>query len=248
MKRLVVYSDQNMTISRKRCIESGLKHGIDEVHEWDEEMLHATEFYQLNPDIFIKGARGAGCFWLFKSFIIYKALLDMTENDYLIYSDSGVEFINDVSHIINVMNEDIFLFGNNWNHVDWCKGDALQAILPEWNGHYSINSFKQVQASVIFIRPTQKAKDFIKSWLCYCMMPGLIDDSPSKVPNYPTFREGRHDQAIITCLAIKYGIRLHWWCATYNDGAFNYDKIQQYQSDNYPIIFHHHRRRNEEWK
>lgn len=247
MIRLVTYSDQNMTISRERCIKSALSHGVDSVHEWDNFMMQETEFYQLNQDIFQEGVRGAGCYWLFKPYIIYKALLDMTEDDVLIYSDAGVEFINDVSHIINVMDEDIFLFGNNWNHVDWCKGDALQAILPEWNGHYSINSFKQVQASVIFIRPTQKAKDFIKKWLMYCQMPGLIDDSPSKVPNYPTFSEHRHDQAILTCLQIKYGYKLGWWPAMYNNGAFVYDKLPCYSHSNYPVIFHHTRKRNNEY-
>lgn len=245
MIRLVVYSDNNMTISRKRCIESALKHGIDDVHEWDREMIEQTEFYQLNREI-LDHPRGSG-YWAWKSFIIYKALLDMAEDDYLIYSDSGVEFINDVSHIINAMDEDIFLFGNNWNHTDWCKMDVMDLINGEWHKHFFVTKVKQVQASVIFIRPTQKAKDFIKEWLIYCQMPGLIDDSPSKVPNYPTFSEHRHDQAILTCLQIKYGYKLHYWPAQYNNGAFVYDKIQEYKDDNYPVIFHHHRRRQHEW-
>lgn len=257
MIRLVTYSDQTMTISRERCIKSALSHGVDSVHEWDNFMMQETEFYQLNQDIFQEGARGAGCFWLFKPYIIYKALLDMTENDILIYSDAGVEFINDVQHIINVMDEDVFLFGNNWNHSDWCKGDVFDAVVPylrfdrliEYQGlFYLEKERKQVQASVIFIHPTQKAKEFIKEWLCYCMIPGLIDDSPSKVPNYPTFSDHRHDQAILTCLQIKYGYKLHWWPASYSNGAFIYDKIEQYKNDNYPVIFNHHRMRNEEYK
>lgn len=252
MIRLVTYSDQNMTISRERCIKSALSHGVDSVHEWDNFMMQETEFYQLNQDIFQEGARGAGCYWLFKPFVIYKALLDMTESDVLCYADAGIEFINDVSHIINVMDEDVFLFGNNWDHVEWCKMDVVKKINYSylekegfWNSDY--DTLKQVQASVIFIRPTQKAKEFIKEWLCYCMMPGLIDDSPSKVPNYPTFSDHRHDQAILTCLAIKYEIMRHWWPASYSNGAFVYDKIEQYKSDNYPVMFNHTRKRNNEY-
>lgn len=250
MIRLVTYSDQNMTISRERCIKSALSHGVDSVHEWDNFMMQETEFYQLNQDIFQEGARGAGCFWLFKPYIIYKALLDMTENDILIYSDAGVEFINGYQHILKAMeaaDEDVFLFGNNWNHVDWCKTDVMDLINGEWHKHFFVTHVKQCQASVIFIRPTQKAKEFIKEWLCYCMMPGLIDDSPSKVPNYPTFSDHRHDQAILTCLQIKYGYKLHWWPASYSNGAFVYDKTEQYKNDNYPVIFNHHRKRNHEW-
>lgn len=249
MIRLVTYSDDNMSISRKKCIESAYRHGIDNVHEWDSDIMEQTEFYQLNQDIFQQGARGAGCFWLFKPYIIYKALLDMDETDILIYSDAGVEFINNVSHIIDKMDEDLFLFGNNYNHVDWCKMDVIKTINAN-NYYWAIleeDHLKQIQASVIFIRPTQKAKEFIKEWLLYCQMPNMIDDSKSAEPNYKDFQEHRHDQAILTCLQIKHGYTLHYWPAQYNNGVFKYDKIEQYKNDNYPIIFHHHRKRNNEF-
>lgn len=248
MIRLVTYSDQNMSISRERCIKSALQHGVDSVHEWDREMVEATELYELNREI-LDQPRGSG-YWLWKPYIIYKALLDMTETDVLIYSDAGVEFINNVQHIINVMDEDVFLFGNNWNHVDWCKMDVMRLINgSDWdndfNTYYSV--MKQIQASVIFIKPTQEAKKFIKQWLLLCQYPNLIDDSQSLKSNYPTFQEHRHDQAILTCLQIKHGYRLHYWPSQYNNGAFVYDKIEQYKNDSYPIIFHHHRRRNIDW-
>lgn len=246
--RLVCYADENMSISKEICINSAFKNGVNDVHSWGREMILQTEFYQLNREI-LDTPRGSGL-WAWKSYIIYKALLDMNENDVLIYSDAGVEFINDASHIINLMDEDVFLFGNNWNHVDWTKIDVMDAILYDFKdigSYYQLEYRKQAQASVIFIRPTKKAKEFIKEWLCYCMMPHLIDDSPSKVPNYPRFRDHRHDQAILTCLQIKHGYRLHYWPASYSNGAFIYDKIEQYKTDNYPVIFNHHRKRNNEY-
>jgi len=136
--------------------------------------------------------------------------------------------------------DDVFLFGNNWRHVDWCKGDVLDAI-------QDATDERQVQASVIFIRKTAESMRFVKEWLLWCQMPGLIDDSPSKTPNYPTFQEHRHDQAILTCLQIKHGYRLHWWPASYSDGAFVYDKLPQYAGDDYPVLFNHHRKRNNEY-
>lgn len=247
--RLVCYADENMTISQNRCIESAYKHGITNHHAWSREMIQQTEFYELNREI-LDTPRGSGL-WAWKSFIIYKALLDMSEDDILCYADVGVEFINDVNHIISRMDEDIFLFGNNYSHVEWCKGDVLAIILPITNHEnygfkYVDYTVRQVQASVIFIRVSQFAKDFIKEWLMYCQVPGLIDDSPSKVPNYPTFAENRHDQALLTCLQIKYGLKLHYWPASYNNGAFFYDRLEQYQ-DTYPAIFNHHRKRNNEY-
>ncbi len=195
----------------------------------------------------MKNERGAG-YWLWKPYFIYGELVHSNENDILIYSDAGVEFINNVSHIIDRMDEDIFFFGNNWYNVDWCKMDVIKAI--DSDGYeYSPSSYaqlKQVQASVIFFRNTQKVRDFVKEWLLYCQMPNFIDDSPSLFTNVSTFQEHRHDQAILTCLQIKHGYTLNWWPASYSDGQFTYDKIEQYQNDNYPVIFNHHRKRNDE--
>lgn len=243
MIRLVTYADANMSKSLELCYESAYKNGVNNAHVWDRQMLEATEFYQINREI-LDQQRGSG-YWLWKPYIIYKALLDMNENDILVYSDAGVEFINNVSHIIDKMDEDLFLFGNNYNHVDWCKMDAIDKILGGlW---FDGLNTKQIQASVIFIRPTQKAKEFIKEWLLYCQMPNMIDDSKSAEPNYKDFQEHRHDQAILTCLQIKHGYSLHYWPAMYNNGAFVYDKLKDYK-DSYPIIFHHHRKRNNEWQ
>lgn len=246
MIRLVCYSDENMTISKQKCIESTYRHGVTEHHEWSREMIQETEFYQLNKDI-LDTPRGSGL-WAWKSYIIYKAMLDMPDNSILVYSDVGVEFINDISHIINVMDEDVFLFGNNWNHVDFCKGDVFNTINGWGVPNDEQRKIKQIQASVMFFRISDFSKMFVKTWLLYCQMPNLINDAPSVHPNVETFVDGRHDQQIATALAIKFNIRLHWWCANYNNGAFVYDKIEQYKSDNYPVIFHHHRRRQEDWK
>lgn len=245
--RLVCYADENMTISQKRCIESAAKYGITDVHAWSKEMIQQTEFYELNKEI-LDAPRGSG-FWAWKSFIIYKAMLDMKDGDILLYMDAGVELINDPQHIINVMTEDVFLFGNNWNHVDFCKMDVLKTInyfVPEIDT--DILTAKQVQASAMFFRISKESKEFVKWWLMYCQCPGMIDDSESKIPNCPTFRDGRHDQAVITSLALEYKIPLHWWPASYSNGAFTYEKIEQYKGDNYPVIFNHHRMRQEDYK
>lgn len=71
----------------------------------------------------------------------------------------------------------------------------------------------------------------------YCQMPGLIDDSPSKSPNYPTFADHRHDQAILSCVAYKYFIKGRWFPTTTN-------MHQQQPGDSYPAVILHHRRRD----
>jgi hypothetical protein len=94
-----------------------------------------------------------------------------------------------------------------------------------------------------------KVSDFAlqvaNEWLSYCQVDHYIDDIVYDSYQYPSFQEHRHDQAILTAVAQAHGIPLHWWPASYNNGAFTYDKGTY--TDTYPVIFHHHRKRNNEW-
>lgn len=233
MIHLVTYHSPNMSISAERCKQSALKHGVDKVWQWTRPALEQTEFFEQNKAILTE-PRGDGL-WAWKPFVILDTLKKCKPGDVVIYMDAGVELIYNPAHIIDRM-ENIWLFGNQYFHQHWCKWNVMQEI-----GFYPEG--RQCQASVIFVKPS--AKWFIQEWLKWCCMKHLIDDSPSTVPNHPEYQEGRHDQAILTTLAGLHKVGLHWWPATYNNGAFNYPK--EGYSDNYPVLFNHHRRRDSEW-
>lgn len=269
---LVTFSDASMERSRRLCVESAKRYGVDNAIE-----CVATDNLT---------ERGLG-FWKWKPRIIHNLLsgedsFARLNDSYLIYADAGVEFVNNVRYIIDRMDQDIFLFGNNWEHAHWCKRDAVEAVWPFWQRgrllrgadarmvddrtvkvfvgreYREINLLelawerfgKQAQASVIFFRISGYTRAFVKEWLDWCLSEGgrLIDDSPSRTPNHPEFREHRHDQAILTTMAYREGLRLHYWPAMYNDGAFTYERLPEYAGDDYPTLFHHHRRRNHEWE
>jgi hypothetical protein len=229
MYRHITYANHDMSISAAKCVESALKHGCSSSDDYSHDDLN-FEFWVFNSDI-LKQERGAG-YWLWKPYIIYRELCKYPQGSYIIYTDAGVEFVNDVKHIITDNN--VFLFGNHYPHLHWCKGEVSEAI--------GYNYGLQIQASAMVFRVSDEAKELVKKWLLWCQMPGMIDDSPSK-GNHPGFQEHRHDQAILTCLTSHY--RYHWWPATYNNGGFDYPKGEY--KDEYPVIFHHHRKRNNEW-
>lgn len=245
MIRHATYADDNMSISMAKCHESGRKFGLISNFFVPDDLNFDIEFLYHNEET-LKAERGAG-YWLWKPMLIYEEITwynhlvdhNYKEGDWLLYTDAGIEIIADPK-ILTTVEDDILLFGNHYPHVHWCKGDVIRSILGQCDG-----SVLQVQASAMMFRPTKRAKDFIYEWLLWSQIPGFIDDSPSKSGNHPEFKEHRHDQAILTCLAEKYGIKRHWWPAIYNDGAFTYDKGTY--TDTYPPIFHHHRKRNDEW-
>lgn len=243
MTRLITFTDDNMTIAADICVQSAKQNNVHETKIYRPKDIDA-KFYKANKAIL--DAPRAG-YWLWKPYFIDRELKKMNEGDYLIYCDAGVEIVNNVNHIIDRMDQDIFLFANQYKHVEWSKGAVLDAIIPEWrDGRY--DSFNQVQASVIVVRNSQISRGFINEWLKFCCVQHLIDDSPSITPNYKTFSENRHDQSCLCSLQIKYGVKLHYWSASYNNGAFVYPRGSSYQ-DTYPTpLFNHHRKRNNEWQ
>ena len=238
MTILVTYSNELMTIAADICKASALINNVHKVSHWKRQDILKTKFYKANKNI-LDSPRGDG-FWCWKPFIILEELKNAKEHDVIVYCDAGVEIVNNINHIIDRMTGDIWLFGNKFQHVHWCKGDALMPNFDFYNDKYHY----QVQASVIVIRNTKNARLFIEAWLHHCCKPGLIDDSASKLPNHPEFREHRHDQSILTSLAYINLLPFHWWPAMYNCGAFTYSK--EGYNDNYPVLFHHHRCRNNE--
>ena len=235
MTRLITYADDNMTMAAEICHYSALQNNVHEAKMYGPKNID-KKFYEANKAIL--DAPRAG-YWLWKPYFIDRELNALPGDTILIYCDAGVEIVNNINHIIDRMTGDIWLFGNMWQHMHWCKADVMKAINC-WD------SGSQVQASVIVIRNTQKSREFVNEWLTWCTVSGMIDDSPSNCPNHPEFREHRHDQAILTTLAYREKITpFHWWPAMYNAGNFTYEKTGY--NDNYPVLFHHHRMRNSDF-
>ena len=226
--RHITFATSDMYISAEKCKNSALKWCESSTIYGPPDIGH--EFREFNYDIFSQ-KRGFG-YWLWKPYFIYRELLNMIEGEYLIYTDAGIEFVNDPGLLVN--GDNVFLFGNNYNHLHWCKGSVIDFL----NGDKEDRN--QIQASAMIFRKSEESMLLVKSWLMFCQLPGIIDDS-NPGNNHPEFQEHRHDQAVLTCITRGY----HWWPAMYNGGAFVYDKGEY--KDEYPVIFHHHRKRNNEW-
>ena len=273
MIHLVTFSDESMRISARRCVESGYAHGVDtharftpgNIAHWDKTAAtvkrNATLFNQ---------PRGCG-YWAFKPLILDGTMSDMVDGSICLYADAGVEFIEPVQTVIDRMDQDIFLFGNEHEHAHWCKRDIVEAVWPmdtlgnsiaatvagaqlkglDSNDDVAMEWARfgtQAQASVIFFRVSDYTRKFVKEWLDWCLFEGgrLIDDSPSRTRNHPEFKENRHDQAILTTLAYREGIKLHEWYVKYD--GYTPAHMACYPKEFERPLFWHHRFRNSDWE
>lgn len=233
MIKHITYTDENMTISALKCGESAVKYGCDLFSIYKAENLDA-DFAIKNSEI-LKQSRGCG-YWIWKPQIILQEMKWLKPGDLVVYTDAGVEFIKPIQLLLPDMRDFCMLFGSQYFHHEWCKGDILD---PDHIGE------RQLQASAMIFEVCNESIEFLHEWLNICEVPGFIDDSPSIKPNHPDFREHRHDQAILTTLQLMRGIKSHYWPANYLEGKFEYPRLNH--TDKYPVIFHHHRKRNNEW-
>lgn len=247
MVKLVTYTDDRMTTSAMNLRDSAYKYGVDQVYIYTPDYL--DERFKEQMSHVLQHERGAG-FYCWKPYVIHDAIRHMNDGEYLIWSDAGTEIISNVHSLINSMDDDILFFSNGWNHLDWCKMDLIAEcfklfLQPGPAGEDQTNILKeckQVQASHIVFKVSQRSRTVIEHWLHLTKQPGLVDNEPSILPNWPTFQEHRWDQSILCCLQIMYGFRLHWFPTTTADHIRD-----AHPDDHYPAIFNHHRKRNNEY-
>lgn len=166
---------------------------------YDQEWLRSTEYYQINRSI-LDEQRGAG-FWAWKPFIILDALDRCSKDDVVVYLDANVRFNADPLEWIN-STKDMKLVKTHFINKEWTKRDCFKVMnLDEpyfWNGN-------QIWGGCICCRPLLEAYYVLDRWLYFCMQSRAVTDSPSR-DNFPEFKDHRHDQSILSLLALDYGI------------------------------------------
>ena len=194
---------------------------------WTRADLIDSDFFKQNSKL-LNQERGAG-YWIWKPYIILQTLDQMTNGDWLIYSDVGKPFRrNDksrcgnskIGNVMNVSFDAIIDYSrcNNgftpgtWvphygNSKKWTKRDCFVGMgcdYPEYHnsGH--------VAASYSCWSNTEASRDFLKQWLYWCQVEAIVNDDTNIYgkPNFDEFKDHRHDQSILTNLVIKHNIKL----------------------------------------
>ena len=208
-KYLVNYSNNSHYNSQTQNTNSALTTGgFDSVFSFKYPDL-GDNFINENVKI-LSQQRGAG-YWIWKPFVIKKALESIDENEILMYSDSGISFIKNIDEIVNIMdstNEKLLLFELEDIHPNkrWTKRDCFFFMGLDKEPYLSKNQFL---ASYILMRKNDFVINFINGWLNYAKDYRIITDSPNEcgLPNYQEFVDHRHDQSILSLLGRKYNIK-----------------------------------------
>lgn len=209
MVYLVSYATSRFYKSQEKLTRSALKHGVDKVKAFREADLKATPFYERHKRL-LKRRRGAG-YWIWKPYLILKTMKKAKENDLIVYSDAGMEVIRPLKPLFDLCRQHggrmLFQTHKLLNRA-WTKRDCFVLMNCDsakyWDAQQLMGSF------CLFVNNRQNRR-FVKEWLSYCCSERVVSDAPNRcgLPNFPEFRDHRHDQSVLSLLAVKHGIEVY---------------------------------------
>ena len=229
MKIHLNYAKGRYLASQKACSKSAVEvGGFDDSKPYSEEHLD-SEFRQRNQYTLMQ-SRGAG-FWLWKPYLLLDIVSQLDSEDYLMYTDSGMMFLRDPWGMISLhedhMNDKGIAFFTGDGVLEnkyYTKRDTFILMQAD---DVMYTDGRHLDASVVLCKKTPFSIAFLEEWLAYAQDPRILTDLPNTQgkPNYPEFRDHRHDQSIASILAIRHGLT-------------PIDRITQWHMPN-PYILHH---------
>jgi hypothetical protein len=235
-KILISFAAGSKWYKSQADLESNAKSaGFNGVISYTEKSKCLT-FQNKYTNIF-EETRGYG-FWQWKPIILLDAMSMLEDGDIVSYIDSGNRIVNKLDYIFEKCEEqDIVLFDNrdgNYNrethkNKEWTKRDCFVLMGCDEEKYYDAC---QVDASYQFYKKNQKTIDFLNEYKDFCSNDNIISDVDNVTKdNLPTFIDHRHDQSVLSLMAVKYNIQLLPEPSEWGN----------YLSRPYPQLFWHHR-------
>ncbi len=175
-------------------------------------MNNHKEFWEKHKNFIENNTRGYG-FWLWKPYLINYLLNKMGKDDILLYCDVGCELnykcIDNFNRLLNMVKiQNIIGFSGGSNDIIYTKRD----LSAKYNLHHNLLALKHLQAGCLLIKYCDLSKIIINEWYINCEIYNNIDDTQSKLPNFNTFIEHRHDQSVLNMVLKKYRIINRYYC------------------------------------
>lgn len=149
--------------------------------------------------------RGAGL-WVWKPEIVRMTLDQMAPGDELLYCDTGCELKGSVEPVFQLLalpGQDCVCFELDIHHeYQWTKGDAFLAMQGQ-----EFKDTKQRLSGIFLFRKCSQAYKIVDAWGKFCDQVQLVSPGPSLSPNYPGFKEHRHDQSGWSLATKKFNVK-----------------------------------------
>lgn len=233
-RKFICFADSRMLPSLDRLNKQAHEMNFfDEISTLSELDLPES-FVRQHRGLMKRGVRGFG-YWVWKPYIIQKALEALNEGDELWYLDTGChlnpkgrERMFHYAEILanNELGIAAFELETACSERAYTKMDLLVHMgvqdCPE------ITDSGQLCTTHILMRKCPQVMKFIEDWGSHWSDLHLLDDTPSVIPNFPEFIEHRHDQSVFSIMAKLRGAARISGTETWPGKSRNWDKLANY--------------------
>jgi hypothetical protein len=236
----VNYADKKFKRAQHLNSKTAQQFGADRVIEYGPKDID-KDFYKKNEEI-LNNPIGGG-YYLWKPYIYRKAYDELEEGDYLIYTDSGAIYVNDIHNLIDCMEKEnvnimIFSLENDKLERKYTKRDAF--ILTGCVGKEYAETPQSIGGYMVF-KKSPEVEAFFDEVLEYAQDIRIISNNRNVMgmTNYYDFVTHRHDQSIISLISKKYGFKRFRDPSQF--GNINHYEPEVEKRSTYPQIVDSHR-------
>lgn len=181
-------------------------YNFERVYGFNANSLLQDEAFSNAHMNFIQNNRRGYGYWIWKPFLISKVMHQIPDGAFIVHVDSGCTLSNEGKQrfkeylaLMDYFNTDILCFQMH-PHLEktWSKKDTVLFL----NASETDLNSGQIIGGVNIWRKSDFSLTFLKLWLDTMTADNYhyVDDTPSKEPNDPSFKEHRHDQSIFSLL------------------------------------------------
>jgi len=204
---LVCFGDSNYTLGKNRIKEQAENFAVfKQIHIFGENDL-TNDFWEnyVNKLNWKQGDSVRGYFyWVWKPYIISEVLNNIPEDDVILYVDSGCELNRNGLEKLKQYYEECLetegvFFTLDLPEIQWTKMDTYRRVIGE-NDDYMMT--RQIIATSFLMKNTPLMRSVVQKWKDILLENDghYLDDTPSKLPNDPIFKENRHDQSVLSLI------------------------------------------------
>lgn len=233
-RKFICFADSRMMPSLERIKKQAAElQFFDEINAMSEHDL-PDSFKKQHERLMKRGVRGFG-YWVWKPYIIQKSLEALEDGDELWYLDTGCHLNakgrERLFHYANILASSpigiaAFQLEEACSEKAYTKMDLMIHLGVENN--QSITHTGQLCTTHILMRKCPQVMQFVEDWKSTWNDMHLIDDTPSRTPNFPEFIEHRHDQSVFSLLAKLRGVAIISGCETWPGKSRDWSKLENY--------------------
>ena len=200
----VAFGNEDFKIGQKFLEELSQKPEVNSISFGDDD-LYGSDVYKENEKWFSEENNRGWFAW--KPYFILKAMEGLEDGDMIMYLDTKDIFHPEIFQFVDDMIEDDFclLPIGGPSNGEYTKRDCFVYMECDEEDYWDS---PQLEAGFSFWKVSDKSKEVLSEWLKWCLDERVNgeDSSFSEQEELPNFKGCRHDQSILTNLAIRDGL------------------------------------------